>query len=44
MLGGKLSMNIFGHVFFKACQYAVDDEKVYRGFKYVSIKSVETNF
>jgi hypothetical protein len=34
----------FGHVFFKACQYAIDDEKVYRGLKYVSINSAQMNF
>ncbi len=30
----------FGHAFSKACQYATN-EKVYKGFKYVSIKTIE---
>jgi len=34
----------FGHIFTKACQYAVDDEKVCRRLKCVSIKSTQTNF
>ncbi len=34
----------FGHVFSKACQYVVDDEKVCRRLKCVSIKSTQTNF
>ncbi len=36
--GGELSRNIFGHDFSKVCQYAISDEKVCKGFKYVSIK------
>ncbi len=28
----------FGHDFSKVCQYAISDEKVCKGFKYVSIK------
>jgi hypothetical protein len=28
----------FGHVFFKACQYAIVGEKVYRGLKCVFVK------
>jgi hypothetical protein len=28
----------FGHAFFKACQYAIVEELVYTGLKYVSIK------
>jgi hypothetical protein len=27
-----------GYAFFRACQYAISDEKVCKGFKYVSIK------
>jgi hypothetical protein len=44
MIGGKLSRNIFWACFLQSLQYAIDDEKVYRGFKYVSIKSAQTNF
>jgi hypothetical protein len=34
----------FGHVFFKACQYATNDENVSKGFKYVFIKSPKQIF
>ncbi len=34
----------FGHVFFKACQYATNDENVCKGFKYVFIKSPKQIF
>jgi hypothetical protein len=27
----------FEHVFFKSCQYVINNEKVYKGFKYVFI-------
>ncbi len=30
--------NYFVHVFYKACQYATMNDKVYKGLKYVSIK------
>jgi hypothetical protein len=30
----------FGHAFSKACQYATMDEKVLKGLKYVSIKTI----
>jgi hypothetical protein len=29
----------FGHVFSKTCQYAITNEKVFKNFKFVSIKS-----
>jgi hypothetical protein len=29
----------FGHVFFKACQYAIADEIFCKNFKYVSMKA-----
>jgi hypothetical protein len=35
--------NCFGHAFSKACQYASTNEKVYKGFKYVSIKITQSN-
>jgi hypothetical protein len=28
----------FGHVFSKACQYAITNKKIYRNFKFVLIK------
>jgi hypothetical protein len=34
----RFQKTCFGHDFSKACQYVTSDEKVYRGFKYVSIK------
>jgi len=34
---------MFGHAFSKACQYAINDEKVCKGFKYVSIKFAHAN-
>jgi hypothetical protein len=37
-LGGELLGTCFGHVFSKACQYAINDEKVCKYFKYVFIK------
>jgi hypothetical protein len=30
----------FGHAFFKACQHSTFDEKMCKGFTYVSIKSI----
>jgi hypothetical protein len=34
----------FGHVFSKACQYyVITDEKVCRNFKFISIKSTQSN-
>jgi hypothetical protein len=32
----------FSHAFYKTCQY-VTNEKVYKGFKYVSIKTIQGN-
>ncbi len=33
----------FGHVFSKACQYVITEEKVCEDLKYVSIKYIQTN-
>jgi hypothetical protein len=33
----------FEHAFFKACQLAIENEKVCKSFKYVSIRSIQTN-
>jgi hypothetical protein len=33
----------FGHAFSKACQYVTTDENVFRNFKFVSIKSAQSN-
>ncbi len=33
----------FGHVFFKACQYATINEKVYKNLWFISIKSTQLN-
>jgi hypothetical protein len=32
----------FEHVFSNVCQYAIVEEKVFKGLKYVSIKSMKT--
>ncbi len=34
----------FCHAFFKACQYALVYEKICKGLKYVSIKTVQFDF
>ncbi len=39
-LDESIQGNCFGHVFSKACQYPVTNEKVCKNFKFVSIKSV----
>jgi hypothetical protein len=31
----------FGHAFSKACQYDSIDEKVYKGLKYVNVKTTQ---
>jgi len=31
----------FGHAFFKACQYALIDEKICKGLKYVFVKTTQ---
>ncbi len=31
----------FGHDFYKVCQYAIIDDKVYKNLKYVFIKSTQ---
>ncbi len=33
----------FGHVFSKACQYAIIDDKICKNLKYVSIKFAQTD-
>jgi hypothetical protein len=33
----------FGHAFFKACQHSTSDQKMWKGFKYVSIKFVQVD-
>jgi len=44
-LGLQESFNgiCFGHVFSKACQYAVTDEKMCRNIRYISIKAIQAN-
>ncbi len=42
-LAKKIQGNYFFHAFFKACQYASADVKVYNGLKYVSIKIAQLN-
>jgi len=33
--------NCFGHAFFKACQYALIDEEICKGLKYVFVKAAQ---
>jgi hypothetical protein len=39
----KVSIVFVLGIFFKACQYAIDDEKLCNNLKYVSIKATQTN-